>query len=95
MGLPPKEGKPLARVQASPRVKMHSPAPRLPSPRGSRLFVHEEDKAPSPDSLERDCAPPRAPGPDTVHVSGPADSGGIVSSPQSSPADATCLTIAN
>nr|XP_034317094.1 uncharacterized protein LOC117686352 [Crassostrea gigas] len=72
MGFPPKEEKPLARVQASPRVKMHSPAPRLPSPRGSRLFVHEQDKAPSPDSLERVCAPPRAPGPDTVHVSGPA-----------------------
>eukprot|EP00105_Crassostrea_gigas_P011512 XP_011427210.1 PREDICTED: uncharacterized protein LOC105328139 [Crassostrea gigas] len=71
MGFPPKEEKPLARVQASPRVKMHSPAPRLPSPRGS-LFVREQDKAPSPDSLERVCAPPRAPGPDTVHVSGPA-----------------------
>lgn len=71
MGYPPKEEKPLARVQASPRVKMHSPAPRLPSPRGS-LFVREQDKAPSPDSLERVCAPPRAPGPDTVHVSGPA-----------------------
>ncbi|XP_065942854.1 uncharacterized protein [Magallana gigas] len=70
MGFPPKEEKPLARVQASPRVKMHSPAPRLPSPRGS-LFVHEQDKAPSPDSLKRVCAPPRAPGPDTVHVSGP------------------------
>nr|XP_034326029.1 uncharacterized protein LOC105328139 [Crassostrea gigas] len=71
MGFPPKEEKPLARVQASPRVKMHSPAPRLPSPRGS-LFVREQDKAPSPDSLERVCAPPRASGPDTVHVSGPA-----------------------
>lgn len=52
-------------------MKMHSPALRLPSPRGS-LFVREQDKAPSPDSLERVCAPPRAPGPDTVHVSGPA-----------------------
>ncbi|XP_052719793.1 uncharacterized protein LOC128191648 [Crassostrea angulata] len=71
MGFPPKEEKPLARVQASPRVKMHSPAPRLPSPRGS-LFVREQDKAPSPDSLEWVCAPPRASGPDTVHVSGPA-----------------------
>ncbi|XP_061169173.1 uncharacterized protein LOC133178496 [Saccostrea echinata] len=72
MGLPPFEEKPLARVQASPRVKMHSPAPRLPSPRGSRLFVRNEDKAPSPDSPAWVCAPPRAPGSGIVHMSGPA-----------------------
>ncbi|XP_062579086.1 uncharacterized protein LOC134241009 [Saccostrea cucullata] len=72
MGLPPKEEKPLARVQASPRVKMHSPAPRLPSPRGSRLFVRNEDKAPSPDSPPWVCAPARAPGSDMGHMSGPA-----------------------
>ncbi|XP_062614313.1 uncharacterized protein LOC134276047 [Saccostrea cucullata] len=72
MGLPPKEEKPLARVQASPRVRMHSPAPRLPPPRGSRLFVRNEDKAPSPDSPPWVCAPPRAPGSDIGHMSGPA-----------------------
>ncbi|XP_052713814.1 uncharacterized protein LOC128187408 [Crassostrea angulata] len=65
----PQSKKPLARVQASLRERMHSPAPRLPSPRGSRLFVREQDKAPSPDSPAWVCAPPRAPGPDTVHVS--------------------------
>lgn len=72
MGFPLKEEKPLARVQASPRVKMHPPAPRLASPRGSRLFVRYEGKAPSPDSPPWVCAPARAPGPDTEHVSGPA-----------------------
>ncbi|XP_062609537.1 uncharacterized protein LOC134271330 [Saccostrea cucullata] len=72
MGFPPKEEKPLARVQASPCVKMHSPAPRLPSPRGSRLFVRNEGKAPSPDSPPWVCAPPRAPGSDIVHMSDPA-----------------------
>ncbi|XP_062598312.1 uncharacterized protein LOC134259730, partial [Saccostrea cucullata] len=72
MGLPPFEEKPLARVQASLRVKMHPPAPRLPSPRGSRLFVHDEGKAPSTDSPPWVCAPPRAPGSDIVHMSGPA-----------------------
>ncbi|XP_062611086.1 uncharacterized protein LOC134272924 [Saccostrea cucullata] len=72
MGFPPKEEKPLARVQASLRVKMHSPAPRLPPPRGSRLFVRNEDKAPSPDSPPWVCAPPRAPGSDIVHMSDPA-----------------------
>ncbi|XP_062615266.1 uncharacterized protein LOC134277003, partial [Saccostrea cucullata] len=72
MGFPPKEEKPLARVQASPRVRMHSPAPRLPSPRGSRLFVRNEDKAPSPDSSPWVCAPPRAPGLDMWHMSDPA-----------------------
>ncbi|XP_062602076.1 uncharacterized protein LOC134263711 [Saccostrea cucullata] len=72
MGLPPKEEKPLARMQASPRVKMHSPAPRLPPPRGSRLFVRNEGKAPSPDSPPWVCAPPRAPGSDIGHMSGPA-----------------------
>ncbi|XP_062618494.1 uncharacterized protein LOC134280069 [Saccostrea cucullata] len=72
MGFPPKEEKPLARVQASPRVKMHSPAPRLPSPRGSRLFVRNEDRAPSPDSPPWVCAPPRAPGLDMGHMSDPA-----------------------
>nr|XP_034322337.1 uncharacterized protein LOC117688395 [Crassostrea gigas] len=71
IGLPPVEGKPLARVQASLCEKMHSPAPRLPSPRGSRLIV-QKGKAPSTDSPPWVCAPPRAPGPDTVHVSGPA-----------------------
>lgn len=39
MGLPPKEEKPLARVQASPCVKMHPPAPRLPSPRSGKPSV--------------------------------------------------------
>ncbi|XP_052678330.1 uncharacterized protein LOC128159314 [Crassostrea angulata] len=68
----PNSKKPLARVQASLRERMHSPASRLPSPRGSRLFVREQDKAPSPDSPAWVCAPPRAPGLDTVHVSGPA-----------------------
>ncbi|XP_062606132.1 uncharacterized protein LOC134267940 [Saccostrea cucullata] len=72
MGFPPKEEKPLARVQASPRVKMHSPAPRLSPPRGSRLFVHDEGKAPSTDSPPWVCAPPRAPGSDIVHMSDPA-----------------------
>ena len=72
MGFPLKEEKPLARVQASLREKMHPPAPRLPSPRGSRLFVRNEGKAPSPDSPAWVCAPARAPGPDTEHVSGPA-----------------------
>ncbi|XP_065941874.1 uncharacterized protein [Magallana gigas] len=71
MGFPHSK-KPLARVQASCSERMHSPAPRLPSPRGSRLFVREQDKAPSPDSPAWVCAPPRAPGPDTVHVSGSA-----------------------
>ncbi|XP_065928750.1 uncharacterized protein [Magallana gigas] len=71
IGLPPVEGKPLARVQASLCEKMHSPAPRLPSPRGSRLIV-QKGKAPSTDSPPWVCASPRAPGPDTVHVSGPA-----------------------
>nr|XP_034326069.1 uncharacterized protein LOC105333116 [Crassostrea gigas] len=71
MGFPHSK-KPLARVQASLRETMHSPASRLPSPRGSRLFVREQDKAPSPDSPAWVCAPPRAPGLDTVHVSGPA-----------------------
>nr|XP_034320143.1 uncharacterized protein LOC117687529 [Crassostrea gigas] len=71
MGFPHSK-KPLARVQASLRERMHSPASRLPSPRGSRLFVREQDKAPSPDSPAWVCAPPRAPGLDTVHVSGPA-----------------------
>ncbi|XP_062574797.1 uncharacterized protein LOC134236639 [Saccostrea cucullata] len=72
MGFPPKEEKPLARVQASPRVKMHSPAPRLSPPRGSRLFVHDEGKAPSTDSPPWVCAPQRAPGSDIVHMSDPA-----------------------
>ncbi|XP_061185136.1 uncharacterized protein LOC133193183 [Saccostrea echinata] len=72
IGLPPVEGKPLARVQASLCEKMHLNAPRLPSPRGSRLFVRNEDKAPSPDSPAWVCAPPRAPGLGIVHMSGPA-----------------------
>ncbi|XP_078330659.1 uncharacterized protein LOC111107339 [Crassostrea virginica] len=72
MGFPLKEEKPLARVRASLREKMHPPAPRLPPPRGSRLFVRVQDKAPSPDSPAWVCAPPRAPGPDPVHGSGPA-----------------------
>nr|XP_022298213.1 uncharacterized protein LOC111107339 [Crassostrea virginica] len=72
MGFPLKEEKPLARVRASLREKMHPPAPRLPPPRGSRLFVRNEGKAPSPDSPAWVCAPPRAPGPDPVHGSGPA-----------------------
>nr|XP_022307930.1 uncharacterized protein LOC111113930 [Crassostrea virginica] len=72
MGFPLKEEKPLARVRASLREKMHPLAPRLPPPRGSRLFVREQDKAPSPDSPAWVCAPPRAPGPDPVHGSGPA-----------------------
>ena len=72
MGFPLKEEKPLARMQASLREKMHLPALRLPSPRGSRLFARSEGKAPSPDSPAWVCAPPRAPGSDTVHVSGSA-----------------------
>ncbi|XP_062614203.1 uncharacterized protein LOC134275940 [Saccostrea cucullata] len=72
MGFPPKEEKPLARVQASPCVRMHSPAPRLPSPRGSRLFVRNEDKAPSPDSPAWVCAPPRVPGHDDGFKPSPA-----------------------
>nr|XP_022331917.1 uncharacterized protein LOC111129740 [Crassostrea virginica] len=72
MGFPLKEEKPLARVRASLREKMHPTAPRLPPPRGSRLFVRNEGKAPSPDSPPWVCAPPRAPGPDPVHGSGPA-----------------------
>ncbi|XP_062596168.1 uncharacterized protein LOC134257593 [Saccostrea cucullata] len=72
MGFPPKEEKPLARMQASPRVRMHSPAPRLSPPRGSRLFVHDEGKAPSTDSPPWVCAPPRAPGSDIVQMSDPA-----------------------
>ncbi|XP_062581095.1 uncharacterized protein LOC134242909 [Saccostrea cucullata] len=72
MGFPPKEEKPLARVQASPRVKMHSPALRLSPPQGSRLFVRNEDKAPSPDSPPWVCAPPRAPGSGIGHMSDPA-----------------------
>nr|XP_022307628.1 uncharacterized protein LOC111113627 [Crassostrea virginica] len=72
VGFPLKEEKPLARVRASLREKMHPPAPRLPPPRGSRLFVQNEDKAPSLDSPPWVCAPPRAPGLDPVHGSGPA-----------------------
>nr|XP_034317093.1 uncharacterized protein LOC117686351 [Crassostrea gigas] len=64
MGFPPKEEKPLARMQASPRVKMHPPAPRLPSPRGSRLFVKNVTKAPSTDSPAWVCTPTRVPGHD-------------------------------
>ncbi|XP_078315563.1 uncharacterized protein LOC144619975 [Crassostrea virginica] len=72
VGFPLKEEKPLARVRASLREKMHPPAPRLPSPRGSRLNARNEGKAPSSDSPPWVCAPPRAPGPDPVHGSGPA-----------------------
>ncbi|XP_062609123.1 uncharacterized protein LOC134270887 [Saccostrea cucullata] len=74
IGLPPLEEKPLARVQASPRVKMHSNAPRLPSPRGSRLFVrnNNKDKAPSPDSPPWVCTPPRVPGHDDGFKPSPA-----------------------
>ena len=72
MGFPLKEEKPLARVQASPRVKMHPPAPRLASPRGNRLLSKNVGKAPSPDSPAWVCAPARAPGLDPVHGSGPA-----------------------
>ena len=71
VGFPLKEEKPLARVQASLCEKMHPAAPRLPPPRGSRLSV-QKGMAPSPDSPPWVCAPPRAPGPDTVQVSGPA-----------------------
>ncbi|XP_078322091.1 uncharacterized protein LOC144621925 [Crassostrea virginica] len=71
VGFPLKEEKPLARVRASLREKMHPLAPRLPPPRGSRLIV-QKGKAPSPDSPPWVCAPPRAPGPDPVHGSGPA-----------------------
>ena len=71
MGFPLKEEKPLARVRASLREKMHPPAPRLPPPRGSRLIV-QKGKAPSTDSPPWVCAPARAPGPGPVHGSGPA-----------------------
>ncbi|XP_062580136.1 uncharacterized protein LOC134242119 [Saccostrea cucullata] len=72
MGLPPIEEKPLARVQASPRVKMHSNAPRLSSPQGSRLFVHHGDKALSPDSPVWVCTPARVPGHDDGFKPSPA-----------------------
>ncbi|XP_078311297.1 uncharacterized protein LOC144618640 [Crassostrea virginica] len=72
VGFPLKEEKPLARVRASLREKMHPLAPRLPPPRGSRLNARNEGKAPSSDSPPWVCAPPRAPGPDPVHGSGPA-----------------------
>ncbi|XP_062579865.1 uncharacterized protein LOC134241859 [Saccostrea cucullata] len=72
MGLPPIEEKPLARVQASPSVKMHSNAPRLSSPRGSRLFVHHGDKALSPDSPAWVCTPARVPGHDDGFKPSPA-----------------------
>ncbi|XP_061191659.1 uncharacterized protein LOC133199853 [Saccostrea echinata] len=59
IGLPPTTLKPLARVQASPCERMHS-APRLSSPRGSRLIV-PKDKVASPDSPAWVCTPPRVP----------------------------------
>ncbi|XP_065942676.1 uncharacterized protein [Magallana gigas] len=72
MGLPPKEEKPLARMQASPCVKMHPPAPRLPSPRGSRLFVKNVTKALSTDSPVWVCTPARVPGHDEGSEPSPA-----------------------
>ena len=60
IGLPPFKEKPLARVQASPCEKMHSTAPRLPSPRGSRLIV-PKGKSAHPDSPAWVCTPARVP----------------------------------
>ncbi|XP_078328197.1 uncharacterized protein LOC144623625 [Crassostrea virginica] len=60
IGLPPATLKPLARVQASPREKMHSLAPRLAPPRGSRLIAPKR-KVASPDSPAWVCTPARVP----------------------------------
>ncbi|XP_078340715.1 uncharacterized protein LOC111117892 [Crassostrea virginica] len=60
IGLPPATLKPLARVQASPREKMHSTAPRLAPPRGSRLIAPKR-KVASPDSPAWVCTPARVP----------------------------------
>lgn len=59
IGLPPSTLKPLTRVQASPCEKMHL-APRLSSPRGSRLIA-PKSKVASPDSPVWVCAPARVP----------------------------------
>ncbi|XP_061191743.1 uncharacterized protein LOC133199982 [Saccostrea echinata] len=72
MGLPPFEEKPLARVQASPRVKMRPPAPRLPSPQGSRLYAQNGGMAQSPDSPAWVCTPARVPGHDDGFKPSPA-----------------------
>ncbi|XP_062622277.1 uncharacterized protein LOC134283815, partial [Saccostrea cucullata] len=72
IGFPPIEEKPLARMQASLREKMHSNALSIASSQGSRLCARNGGMAPSPDSPPWVCTPPRVPEPDTVHVSGSA-----------------------
>ncbi|XP_062587579.1 uncharacterized protein LOC134249219 [Saccostrea cucullata] len=72
IGLPPFEGKPLARMQASLREKMHPTALSNASSQGSRLCARNGGMAPSPDSPPWVCTSPRVPEPDTVHVSGSA-----------------------
>ncbi|XP_061177698.1 uncharacterized protein LOC133186474 [Saccostrea echinata] len=71
-GLPPVEGKPMARMQASPSEKMHPNALSNASSQGSRLCARNGGMAPSPDSPPWVCTSPRVPEPDTVHVSGSA-----------------------
>ncbi|XP_062602888.1 uncharacterized protein LOC134264626 [Saccostrea cucullata] len=72
IGLPPIEGKPLARLQASLREKMQPNALSNASSQGSRLCARNGGMAPSPDSPPWVCTPARVPEPDTVHVSGSA-----------------------
>ncbi|XP_034322352.2 uncharacterized protein [Magallana gigas] len=72
MGFPLKEEKPLARMQASLREKMHPNALSSASSQGSRLCAQSGGMAPSPDSPPWVCTSPRVPEPDTVHVSGSA-----------------------
>ncbi|XP_065942067.1 uncharacterized protein [Magallana gigas] len=72
MGFPLKEEKPLARMQASLRERMHPNALSSASSQGSRLCAQNGGMAPSPDSPPWVCTSPRVPEPDTVHVSGSA-----------------------
>nr|XP_034331690.1 transcription initiation factor TFIID subunit 11-like [Crassostrea gigas] len=72
MGFPLKEEKPLARMQASLREKMHPNALSSASSQGSRLCAQNGGMAPSPDSPPWVCTSLRVPEPDTVHVSGSA-----------------------
>lgn len=72
IGLPPFEGKLLARLQASPCEKMQPTALSNASSQGSRLCAQNGGMAPSPDSLPWVCTSPRVPELDTVHVSGSA-----------------------
>ncbi|XP_062577465.1 uncharacterized protein LOC134239308 [Saccostrea cucullata] len=69
IGLPPIEGKPLARLQASLREKMQPTALSNASSQGSRLCARNGGMAPSPDSPPWVCTSARVPEPDTVHVS--------------------------